>query len=52
LEHGIRIAGVVASYITLGVDRPSDVPLAERVLREDETQRSLMERTLAMGATR
>jgi 3-deoxy-manno-octulosonate cytidylyltransferase (CMP-KDO synthetase) len=52
LEHGIRIAGVVAAYVTLGVDRPTDVPLAERVLREDETQRSLMERTLAMGAAR
>jgi 3-deoxy-manno-octulosonate cytidylyltransferase (CMP-KDO synthetase) len=52
LEHGIRIRGVVAGYPTLGVDRPTDVPLAERVLREDATQRALFERTLALDATR
>ncbi|MEO7775006.1 MAG: 3-deoxy-manno-octulosonate cytidylyltransferase [Steroidobacteraceae bacterium] len=52
LEHGIRIRGVVAGYRTLGVDRPSDVPLAECVLREDLTQRGLFERTLAMGGAK
>jgi 3-deoxy-manno-octulosonate cytidylyltransferase (CMP-KDO synthetase) len=49
LEHGVRIRGVVASYVTLGVDRPSDVPLAERYLRDDPGQRALYARTLAMG---
>jgi 3-deoxy-manno-octulosonate cytidylyltransferase (CMP-KDO synthetase) len=50
LEHGVRIAGVVANYVTLGVDRPSDVPLIERVLREDPAQRVLHRRTLVMGS--
>lgn len=49
LEHGIRIRGVVAGYVTLGVDRPSDVPLVEQVLREDPEQRALFARTMAMG---
>lgn len=52
LEHGVKIRGVIASYITLGVDRPSDVPLAEKHLRDDATQRDLLERTLAMGPAR
>lgn len=47
LEHGIRILGVVADYPTLGVDRPTDVPLAERALRENPVQRELFERTTA-----
>lgn len=49
LEHGIRIRGVVTDYVTLGVDRPSDVPLIERMLREDPGQRALFARTMAMG---
>jgi 3-deoxy-manno-octulosonate cytidylyltransferase (CMP-KDO synthetase) len=49
LEHGFRIRGVVAPYVTLGVDRPSDVPLAERYLRDDPAQRDLYARTIAMG---
>jgi 3-deoxy-manno-octulosonate cytidylyltransferase (CMP-KDO synthetase) len=49
LEHGIRIAGVVVEYNTLGVDRPSDVPLVEAVLRDNAAQRVLFERTLSMG---
>jgi len=44
LEHGIRIAGVVADYVTLGVDRPSDVGLIESVLRTDPLQRALFDR--------
>jgi 3-deoxy-manno-octulosonate cytidylyltransferase (CMP-KDO synthetase) len=44
LENGVRIAGVVAGYPTLGVDRPEDVPLAERALRQDSWQRQLHER--------
>lgn len=52
LEHGYRIRGVVAAYVTLGVDRPSDVPLAERHLRDDIHQRELYEKTLSMGAAR
>ncbi len=38
LENGIRIVGVVASFATLGVDRPSDVPLAENALTHDPVQ--------------
>jgi 3-deoxy-manno-octulosonate cytidylyltransferase (CMP-KDO synthetase) len=44
LEHGIRIAGVVADYVTLGVDRPADVSPVEYVLNKDPTQRALFER--------
>jgi 3-deoxy-manno-octulosonate cytidylyltransferase (CMP-KDO synthetase) len=47
LENGIRIFGVVTDYATIGVDRPSDVPLVERVLREDPQQRDLDQRARA-----
>lgn len=49
LEHGMRIAGVVADYVMLGVDRPTDVPLVEAVLRDNAVQRALFERTQLMG---
>jgi 3-deoxy-manno-octulosonate cytidylyltransferase (CMP-KDO synthetase) len=49
LEHGVRIRGVVVDYVTIGVDRPSDVPLVESVLRSDPLQRDLLERTLKNG---
>ena len=49
LEHGMRIAGVVADYVTLGVDRPADVPLVEAVLRDNAVQRALFEKTQLMG---
>ena len=48
LEYGRRILGVVVDYVTLGVDRPEDIPRVERALRDDPTQRALLERTLAM----
>jgi len=41
LEHGVRIKGVVVDYVTIGVDRPSDVQIIESVLREDAFQKSL-----------
>jgi 3-deoxy-manno-octulosonate cytidylyltransferase (CMP-KDO synthetase) len=41
LEHGVRIRGVVVDYVTIGVDRPSDVQIVESVLREDTLQKSL-----------
>jgi CMP-2-keto-3-deoxyoctulosonic acid synthetase len=41
LEHGVRIQGVVVDYVTIGVDRPSDVQIVESVLREDAFQKSL-----------
>lgn len=41
LEHGLRVAGVVLAYSTIGVDRPEDVPLVERLLHEDPLQRAL-----------
>jgi 3-deoxy-manno-octulosonate cytidylyltransferase (CMP-KDO synthetase) len=44
LEHGGRVAGVVTPYPMVGVDRPGDVVLVERLLREDEEQRSLFDR--------
>jgi 3-deoxy-manno-octulosonate cytidylyltransferase (CMP-KDO synthetase) len=50
LEHGVRIAGVIVDYVTLGVDRPADVPLIESVLQEDAVQRALLEKAMAMGA--
>jgi 3-deoxy-manno-octulosonate cytidylyltransferase (CMP-KDO synthetase) len=49
LEHGIRLRGVVAGYITLGIDRPDDVELVEAVLREDPDQRALFERIMQQG---
>ena len=49
IEHGIRISGVVAGYITLGIDRPEDVALVESVLRRDPVQRALLDRTLQQG---
>ena len=45
LEHGIPILGVVVDYVTVGVDRPEDVPTVEDLLRTDPTQRKLYERT-------
>ncbi|MES2330100.1 MAG: 3-deoxy-manno-octulosonate cytidylyltransferase [Bacteroidota bacterium] len=41
IEHGMRIAGVVADYPTIGVDRPSDVPLVESVIDSDAVQQEL-----------
>ncbi len=52
LEHGVSILGVVADYVTIGVDRPSDVPAVERLLREDPAQRDLLARTLALEVPR
>ena len=49
LEHGIRIAGIVAGYSTLGVDRPGDVALVEEVLRHDPAQRELHLQICAQG---
>lgn len=45
LEHGIPVFGVVASFISLGVDWPDDVLAAERALTHDPVQRDLYERT-------
>ena len=45
IEHGIAIRGVRVGYQTIGVDRPEHVPGVERLLREDATQRALLERT-------
>ena len=50
LEHGVRIRGVVAAYITIGVDRPSDVELVESVLSHDPVQRALDERIRKSGS--
>jgi 3-deoxy-manno-octulosonate cytidylyltransferase (CMP-KDO synthetase) len=50
LEHGHPIHGVVVDYPTIGVDRPEDVPVAERWLREDAAQRALHARI--QGAAR
>jgi 3-deoxy-manno-octulosonate cytidylyltransferase (CMP-KDO synthetase) len=41
IEHGMRIAGVVADYPTIGVDKPSDVLLVESVLATDKVQQEL-----------
>ena len=49
LEHGYPIHGVVVDYPTLGVDRPEDVALVERRLREDPVQRGLHDRITAVA---
>ena len=41
IEHGMRIAGVVVDYVTIGVDRPSDVALVESALQNDTVQKEL-----------
>jgi 3-deoxy-manno-octulosonate cytidylyltransferase (CMP-KDO synthetase) len=45
IEHGMRIAGVLAAYPTVGVDHPSDVAIVEKFLQEDPLQKSLLEKT-------
>jgi len=45
IEHGMRIAGVVVNYVTLGVDRPSDVALVEAVFANDPEQNRLFQLT-------
>lgn len=41
IEHGVRIAGVVADYTTAGVDRASDVGIIEAALTNDPIQNAL-----------
>jgi 3-deoxy-manno-octulosonate cytidylyltransferase (CMP-KDO synthetase) len=41
IEHGLRIAGVLVNYSTIGVDRPSDVGMVETVLKNDKLQNGL-----------
>ena len=41
IEHGIRIAAVISSQSTLGVDRPGDVTLVEAELQNNPIQREL-----------
>ncbi len=43
IEHGMRIAGVVADYPTIGVDRPSDVTLVESAIAQDPVQQNLFQ---------
>ena len=43
LEHSVRIKGALVDYVTVGVDRPSDVALVESILRENKGQRALFE---------
>lgn len=50
LEHGVRIRGVVAGYITIGVDKPDDVESVESLLRQDPVQRLLDERIRKIGS--
>ena len=49
LEYGVRICGVVADYVTIGVDRPSDVALVESAIQTDSLQRTLDERIRMRG---
>jgi 3-deoxy-manno-octulosonate cytidylyltransferase (CMP-KDO synthetase) len=41
IEHGMRIAGVLVNYVTIGVDRPSDVNIVESVIKNDAVQNRL-----------
>jgi 3-deoxy-manno-octulosonate cytidylyltransferase (CMP-KDO synthetase) len=43
IEHGMRIAGVVVDYATIGVDRPVDVALVESALQNDAVQKKLFQ---------
>jgi 3-deoxy-manno-octulosonate cytidylyltransferase (CMP-KDO synthetase) len=43
IEHGMRIAGAVVDYVTIGVDRPSDVAIVETVLQNDAVQKKLFQ---------
>lgn len=47
LEHGYRIRGVPVRHQLFGVDRPSDVPAVERILRSDPAQAALHRRITA-----
>ncbi|MFH1283577.1 MAG: 3-deoxy-manno-octulosonate cytidylyltransferase [bacterium] len=39
LEHGYKIRGVVVSQETFGVDREDDIPIIERILKNDKIQK-------------
>jgi 3-deoxy-manno-octulosonate cytidylyltransferase (CMP-KDO synthetase) len=52
LEHGLTIHGVVVEYPTIGVDRQEDVPVVERVLRDDPTQRDFHRRITEVSGCR
>ena len=52
IEHGVRIAGVVAPYSTVGVDRPDDVGVVEAALKTDPAQRDLLNRITRQNASR
>ena len=41
IEHSIRIAAVLVDYVTIGVDRPSDVGLIESAILNDGIQKEL-----------
>ena len=43
IENSMRIAGVVVDYVTLGVDRPSDVSLVEAAIENDSIQKELFQ---------
>jgi 3-deoxy-manno-octulosonate cytidylyltransferase (CMP-KDO synthetase) len=43
IEHGMRIAGVVVDYVTIGVDRPSDVAIVESAITSDSMQHDLFQ---------
>ena len=44
LEHGVRVRGVPLPYRSYGVDRPRDVDIVERILRDDPEQAALYRR--------
>ncbi len=44
IEHGMRIAGAAVDYVTIGVDRPSDVAIVEAALQNDPVQKNLHEK--------
>jgi 3-deoxy-manno-octulosonate cytidylyltransferase (CMP-KDO synthetase) len=46
IGHGYPIKGIVYESVTLGVDRPDDVPKVESVLREDKEQKKIYEKIL------
>lgn len=48
LENRYPILGVIYPNRTIGVDRPEDVPIVEKIIQEDPVQRELYNRILSL----
>lgn len=48
LEHRYPILGVPHNQVSVGVDRPDDVPAVEKILREDPAQKAIYQRIVKL----